>query len=112
MVDNDVQLVVEEQVQESPVEMFQRQIRLLGVPGDLGVQTLPPEAEGQWALLAPYLGRPLREIPPMLILLFSPAETQWERRGFTWVHAWMHAQLQCLPPAQTMVLPASTSVFI
>lgn len=34
----------------------------------------PKEAGGQWALLKPYLGRPLRDIPRGLILLFTVEE--------------------------------------
>lgn len=36
-----------------------------GVP-----QAIPPSMKEAWALLAPYVGRPLRDIPKGLVLLF------------------------------------------
>lgn len=45
-----------------------------GLPAEeqVGVPThLPATPEEQWALLAPYVGRPVRDIPKGLVLLFT-----------------------------------------
>lgn len=86
---------------------FNAAIRERGVPITDDIPTsLPPDAAGQWDLLAPYVGRPLRDIPKGIVLLFA-ASTPHMVNGVT-----LATMLRALPPQERMFVSEMEEVFI
>ena len=93
-------MAAEFEVEALTLEAFHTKVREMGVPADETVPAaLPTSAEEQWALLTPYVGKPLREIPKGLVLLFTANQGGTRARvgrDFT-------QRVRALPPRERMV---------
>lgn len=98
-------------IEDIPVisfEEFFARVRQVGVPAEEKPPLqLPADEKEQWALLAPYVGRPLKDIPRALILLFT-SQTSQVRDGNQ-----VQVIIRKLPPAEKQVQSSSMEeVFI
>lgn len=87
------------------------QVAELGLPIEeqAGIPTsLPAGADDQWALLKPYVGRPIRDIPKGLVILFTVPAAEQASRHLT-------GKIVALPPSvrqQAILSASSENVFI
>ena len=82
------------------------QVRCCGVAEAAGCGSLPTTSEAQWALLAPFVGRPVWDVPASLVLLFTATTGPQGQEGYDKVAPWLLQHLQALPQEEWMVLPA------
>ena len=82
-------------------EEFLAMVRNTGVKADEDLpHNLPSLEAEQWALLAPYVGKPLKEIPKTLVLLFT-SQTVSVRDGNT-----IQQSIRKLPAAEKQMREA------
>jgi hypothetical protein len=97
-------------VEEVPIitfEEFLSRVRAVGVGVEESAPLqMPTTPEQQWALLKPHVGKPLKDIPKSLVLLFTSSTQAGNRTGKD-----VQGRLRTLPAAERQVM-AEEEVFI